>query len=160
LVADARHLFTDVLTSIGVVVGVGLVTVTHYNRLDAIVAMAVGLNIVVTGFNLLRESTAKLMDKALPDEDHAKIVEVLGRHTTETVKFHALQTRESGRHRFVSMHVLVPGAWTVQQGHDLSETVEAEIIAVLPDTTVSTHVEPIEDPRSWADVPTGQHNLE
>ena len=141
-------------------VGVGLVTVTHYDRLDALVAMAVGLNIVVTGFNLLRESTAKLMDKALPDEDHDKIVEVLNRHTSETVKFHALQTRESGRHRFVSMHVLVPGAWTIQQGHDLSETVEAEIIAALPDTTVSTHVEPIEDPRSWADVPTGQISLD
>jgi divalent metal cation (Fe/Co/Zn/Cd) transporter len=122
--------------------------------------MAVGLNIVVTGFNLLRESTAKLMDKALPEEDHAKIVTVLARHTAEHVKFHALQTRESGRHRFVSMHVLVPGEWSVQQGHDLSEQIEAEIIAVLPETTVSTHVEPIDDPRSWADVPAGQHNWE
>lgn len=157
LMADARHLFTDVLTSVGVVVGVGLVTVTHYIRLDALVAMAVGLNIVVTGFNLLRESTAKLMDKALPEEDHAKIVGVLGKHTSDDVKFHALQTRESGRHRFVNMHVLVPGAWTVQQGHDLSEQIEAEIIALLPDTTVITHVEPIDDPRSWADVPSGQH---
>mgnify|MGYP003339023013 CR=1 FL=1 len=81
-------------------------------------------------------------------------------HASDEVKFHALQTRESGRHRFVSMHILVPGAWTVQQGHDLSEKVEAEIIAALPDTTVSTHVEPIEDPRSWADVPTGQHSWE
>jgi cation diffusion facilitator family transporter len=160
LVADARHLLTDVWTSVGVVVGVGLVTVTHYNRLDAIVALAVGLNIVVTGFNLLRESTAKLMDKALPSEDHDLIVGVLASHTSDEVKFHALQTRESGRHRFVSMHILVPGAWTVQQGHDLSEKVEAEIIAALPDTTVSTHVEPIEDPRSWADVPTGQHSWE
>lgn len=160
LVADARHLLTDVWTSVGVVVGVGLVTVTHYNRLDAIVALAVGLNIVVTGFNLLRESTAKLLDKALPDEDHAKIVAVLGKYTSDEVKFHALQTRESGRHRFVSMHILVPGSWTVQQGHDLSEHVEGEIIAALPDTTVSTHVEPIDDPRSWADVPSGQHSWE
>ena len=158
--ADGKHLLTDVWTSVGVIVGVGLVQVTGYLRLDSIVAMAVGLNIIITGFNLLRESTSKLMDKSLSDEDHAAIVAVLKKHECEEVKFHALQTRESGRHRFVSMHVLVPGAWTVQQGHDLSETVEAEIKAALEHTTVSTHVEPIEDPRSWEDVPTGAHTWE
>ena len=69
------------------------------------------------------------MDKALPDEDHLKIVGVLQRHESETVKFHALQTREAGRERFVSMHVLVPGDWSIQKGHDLSEVIEAEIKA-------------------------------
>ena len=158
--ADGKHLLTDVWTSVGVIVGVALVQVTGYLRLDSIVAMAVGINIIITGLHLLRESTSKLMDKSLPDEDHAAIVAVLKKHESDQVKFHALQTRESGRHRFVSMHVLVPGAWTVQQGHDLSETVEAEIKAALEHTTVSTHVEPIEDPRAWEDIPTGSHTWE
>lgn len=155
--ADGRHLMTDVWTSAGVIVGVGLVQVTGYLRLDALVAMAVGINIVITGINLLRESTSNLMDKSLPEVDHQKIVEVLKKFETEEVKFHALQTRESGRHRFVSMHVLVPGAWTISQGHDLLEDLEEAIIAALPDTTVHTHVEPIEDPRSWADIPAGSY---
>jgi len=157
LVADGKHLLTDVWTSVGVIVGVGLVVLTGWQRLDGVVALAVGLNIVVTGVRLLRASTAGLMDKALPDEDHLKIVEVLQRHESETVKFHALQTREAGRERFVSMHVLVPGDWSIQKGHDLSEVIEAEIKALLEHTTVSTHVEPLEDERSWADEPEGQH---
>lgn len=155
--ADGKHLMTDVWTSVGVIVGVALVQVTGYLRLDSIVAMAVGINIIITGLHLLRDSTSKLMDKSLSDEDHTEIVKVLKKYESEEVKFHALQTRESGRHRFVSMHVLVPGAWSIQKGHDLSEEVEAEIKAALPDTTVSTHVEPIEDPRSWEDVPSGSH---
>jgi cation diffusion facilitator family transporter len=157
LVADGKHLMTDVWTSAGVIVGVGLVVVTGWNRLDGIVALAVGLNIIVTGINLLRSSTAGLMDKALSDEDHLKIVEVLTKYESDEVKFHALQTREAGRQRFVSMHVLVPGAWTIQKGHDLSENLEADIIAELPDTIITTHVEPLEDERSWADEPEGQH---
>jgi len=157
LVADGKHLLTDVWTSVGVIVGVGLVVVTGWDRLDGVVAMAVGLNIIVTGINLLRSSTAGLMDKALSDDDHLKIVQVLTKYESDEVKFHALQTREAGRQRFVSMHVLVPGAWTIQKGHDLSENLEADIIAELPDTIITTHVEPLEDERSWADEPEGQH---
>jgi cation diffusion facilitator family transporter len=157
LVADGKHLMTDVWTSVGVIVGVGLVVVTGWNRLDGIVALAVGLNIIVTGINLLRTSTAGLMDKALSDEDHLKIVKVLTKYESDEVKFHELQTREAGRQRFVSMHVLVPGAWTIQKGHDLSENLEADIIAELPDTSITTHVEPLEDERSWADQTEGQY---
>lgn len=157
LIADGKHLMTDVWTSVGVIVGVGLVVVTGWNRLDGIVALAVGLNIIVTGINLLRSSTAGLMDKALSDDDHLKIVNVLTKYESDEVKFHALQTREAGRQRFVSMHVLVPGAWTIQKGHDLSENLEADIIAELPETIITTHVEPLEDERSWADEPEGQH---
>jgi len=155
--ADGRHLLTDVWTSVGVLIGVGAVQLTGWLRLDALVAMAVGLNIIVTGVNLLRESTGALMDKALPVEDHDAIVSVLKKFESETVKFHALQTRQAGRHRFVSMHVLVPAVWTIQQGHDLSEDLEGQIIELLPDTTVHTHVEPIEDPRSWEDEHDGQY---
>ena len=155
--ADGKHLMTDVWTSVGVIIGVGLVQVTGWERLDAIVAMAVGINIIITGYHLLKESTSQLMDKSLSDEDHELIVTVLKEYESDEVKFHALQTRESGRFRFISMHVLVPGAWSIQRGHDLSEEIEAKIIAVLPHATVSTHVEPIEDPRSWEDEPEGQY---
>jgi cation diffusion facilitator family transporter len=155
--ADGRHLLTDVWTSVGVLIGVGAVQLTGWLRLDALVAMAVGLNIIITGVNLLRESTGALMDKALPAEDHDAIVSVLKKFESDNVKFHALQTRQAGRHRFVSMHVLVPAAWTIQQGHDLSEDLEGQIIDLLPDTTVHTHVEPIEDPRSWQDEHDGQY---
>lgn len=155
--ADGKHLMTDVWTSVGVIVGVGLVQLTGWDRLDAIVAMAVGINIIITGYHLLKESTSQLMDKSLSDEDHELIVDVLKQYESDEVKFHALQTRESGRFRFISMHILVPGAWNIQRGHDLSEEIEAKIIAVLPHATVSTHVEPIEDPRSWEDEPEGQY---
>jgi divalent metal cation (Fe/Co/Zn/Cd) transporter len=97
------------------------------------------------------------MDGSLPAEENEIIVSVLQRHQSRTVRFHALQTRESGRARFVSMHVLVPGAWTVTQGHDLLETVETEIRQELPGTWVTTHLEPIEDPRAWEDQPAGSH---
>lgn len=156
LVADGRHLLTDVWTSFGVLVGVGLVYLTGWNRLDALVALAVGLNIVITGVQLLRESTVALMDKSLSDEEHDLIAAVLKKYACDEVKFHALQTREAGRDRFVSMHILVPGDWNIQQAHDLSENVEADIISALPGTTVHTHCEPLDDPRSWADEHDGQ----
>ncbi len=156
LIADGRHLMTDVWTSFGVLVGVGLVYVSGWTRLDALVALAVGVNIIITGVQLLRESTGALMDKSLSAEDHDAIATVLKKYASDEVKFHALQTREAGRDRFVSMHVLVPGSWNIQQGHDLLENVEEDIIAALPGTTVHTHIEPLDDPRSWEDEHDGQ----
>ncbi|HYN57050.1 MAG TPA: cation diffusion facilitator family transporter, partial [Motilibacterales bacterium] len=155
LQADSKHLMTDVWTSGGVIVAVLLVGWTGWLRLDPLIAMAVALNIVFAGLRLIGSSAMGLLDASLPEEENALIVEVLQRHQTGTVRFHALQTRESGRQRFVSMHVLVPGAWTVHQGHDLLEAVEEEIRHVLPDTVISTHLEPIEDPRAWDDQPPG-----
>ena len=149
LQADSKHLMTDVWTSGGVIIAVLVVGWTGWLRLDPSIAMVVALNIVFAGLKLIGSSAMGLLDASLPDEENALIVEVLQRHQTEKVRFHALQTRESGRQRFVSMHVLVPGAWTVEQGHDLLETVEEEIRHVLPDTVIATHLEPIEDPRAW-----------
>lgn len=155
LTADAKHLMTDVWTSGGVVVAVLLVGVTGWLQLDPVIAAAVALNIVFAGLKLIGSSAMGLLDAALPPEENDLIVGILRRHQNRTVRFHAVQTRESGRQRFVSMHVLVPGAWSVEQGHDLLEAVEAEIREALPDTTVSTHLEPIEDPRAWDDQPPG-----
>jgi cation diffusion facilitator family transporter len=151
LVADGKHLMTDVWTSAGVIVGVGLVAVTGWLPLDALVAIAVALNILVTGARLVWSSTSALLDAAMTPDDVATVVAVLDRHRSDTVDFHGLQTRESGRTRFVSVHVLVPGAWTVQEAHDLVEVVEDDLCAALEHLEVTTHVEPREDDRSYAD---------
>lgn len=149
--ADGRHLITDVWTSVGVLVGVLLVALTGWERLDPVVAAIVGVNILVTGYRLVRGSAGALLDAALAPQELAAITAVLDRYRSDDVDFHGLQTRESGRHRFVAVHVLVPGAWTVHRGHDLLEEVEAAIVEALPDTTVHTHLEPREDPRAYDD---------
>lgn len=159
LIADGKHLMTDVWTSVGVVVAVGLVGLTGVERLDPIIAIVVAINILVTGLRLIGASTKGLLDAALPEAEHAQIVEILSRFQSEVVRFHAVQTREAGRQRFVSMHVLVPGSWTIAAGHDLLEAVEEAIRTALPDTNVATHIEPLEDPRSWQDQPTGGLSL-
>jgi cation diffusion facilitator family transporter len=151
LEADGRHLLTDVWTSLGVIVGVALVGLTGIDRLDPLIALAVAVNIVVSGVAIIRRSTRGLMDAALPAADQEVITQVLERHRSATVQFHGLRTRQSGRRAFMSVHVLVPGAWTIQQGHDLVEEIEAELDDRIADLTVTTHLEPLEDPRSFAD---------
>jgi cation diffusion facilitator family transporter len=143
LEADGRHLLTDVWTTGGVVVAVLLVPVTGWLRLDPLIAFLVGCNIVWTGWQLIRRSLDGLLDRALPAEDMAVLTAVLDRHRGQDVEFHALRTREAGHRRFVSVHVMVPGGWTVQQGHDLAHTVEDEIRAELQACEVDTHIEPI-----------------
>ena len=149
--ADGQHLMTDVVTSVGVVVGVGLVALTGWQILDPIVAIGVGINILWTGWKLVSESTAGLMDEALPKETNARIREILAEHTSEQIDFHALRTRVSGARAFMEMHMLVPGAWSVKQGHDAMEDLIDLIRAEFPDLHVTGHLEPIEDPRSYED---------
>jgi len=152
LTADARHLLTDVWTSGGVVVGVGAVAVTGWERLDPLVALAVGVNIVVSGWRLVDNAVGGLMDVALPAADHRTIEAVLDRYRHDhEIRFHALRTRCAGAQKYVSVHVLVPGAWTVQAGHDLLDHLEADIDSALGGAVVFTHLEPVEDPASWAD---------
>ncbi len=150
--ANAHHLMTDVWTSAGVLVGVGAVAVTGWLWLDPLVALAVAANIVWTGVRIVHASILGLMDTALPAAEQAAIVEVLERHVAEDVKYHALRTRQAGPRRFVSVHVLVPGAWTVERGHDLLERMEAEMRAALPLVSVLTHLEPLEDPAAHNDL--------
>lgn len=152
LQADATHLLTDVLTSAGVIAGVAAVTLTGWERLDPLIALAVGVNIVVAGVRLVRHASDGLLDRALPAAERAAVDAVLARHAAERhVRFHALRSRQSGSRRFVSVHVLVPGEWSVQRGHDLLEEVEADLRDVVPGLTVFTHLEPIEDPVSFED---------
>ena len=150
--ADGQHLMTDLWTSVGVVVGVALVGLTGWNWLDSAVAIAVGINIMWTGYRLIRESTDGLMDVSLPKEDNARLREILALHQGDEVDFHAVRTRESGARQFMEMHMLVPGSWTVQQGHDAMEDLIEEINVEFPDLRVTGHLEPIEDPRSYEDM--------
>jgi cation diffusion facilitator family transporter len=151
LEADARHLMTDVWTSIGVIGGVGAVSLTGIGWLDPVVALVVAANIVWTGIALLRRSALGLMDTALPADQLELIHQVLRQYREDGIRYHALRTRLAAARRFASMHVLVPGAWTVQRAHDLAEKIEADIRERLPNTTITIHLEPVEDPRSWAD---------
>lgn len=149
--ADAYHLLTDVWTSVGVVLGIGLVSVTGWLILDPIVALLVAVNIVWTGFQLLRETGSGLLDAAIPEDDQKAIALIMSEYETRGIHFHAMRTRVAGARHFVSFHVLVPGAWTVQQGHDVCEAMEQAIASALPGTDVQTHLEPLEDPVSWDD---------
>lgn len=149
--ADGQHLLTDVWTSAGVVAAVILVHWTGWLRLDPIIAIAVAVNILWAGWKLIRESGLALIDAALPDDEQKNVAEALAAFQAKGILFHAIRTRVAGPRRFVSMHVLVPGRWTVQRGHDLCEEVEAAVREKLPLTTVLTHLEPREDPVSWDD---------
>jgi len=151
LEADGRHLMTDVVTSAGVVIAVLAVGVTGWQKLDPIIAIAVAVNIVLVGLRLLRRAIAGLLDHSVPEEQMAEIRAVLDRYRSQEVQFHALRTRESGRRSFVSFHVLVPGQWSVKRGHDLVERIEADLHAVVPRPTITSHLEPLEDPASYGD---------
>jgi cation diffusion facilitator family transporter len=142
LTADGKHLLTDVWTSAGVIVGVLLVALTGWERLDPIVAALVGVNILVTGFRLVSQSITSLLDAAMPAEDLARVNAVLERMRTRETDFTDVRTRESGRHRFISLTVLVPPDWTVERGHTLADEVEVAIATELPYTEVQTHLEP------------------
>ncbi len=142
LTADGKHLLTDVWTSVGVIVGVLLVAVTSWERLDPLVAAAVGLNILWTGYRLVSGSMSSLLDAALPAEDVTRIDSALAGLRTPEVDFTDIRTRASGRHRFVTLTVLVPGDWTVTRGHDLTDVVGTVIGEALPGSHVQAHVEP------------------
>jgi cation diffusion facilitator family transporter len=148
LEADAKHLMTDVWTSVGVIIGVGLVWLSGWLWLDPLIALIVAGNIVWTGWQLMSHSASGLMDAAIPEEQIAAIEAVLTKYREQGLDFHALRTRQAGRQAFISLHVLVPGEWTVQRGHDVVENIEADIRAVVPFSHLTTHLEPIEDPAS------------
>lgn len=150
LTADGKHLLTDVVTSVGVLIGIVLVSILHWEILDPIVALLVGINIVYTGYGLLRRSVIGLLDAALPAEEAAQIDAVLDRYRNEQhIDFHAVQTREAGRQRFIYMDILVPDDWTVSRAHTVTEEVKSAIAAVLPGATTFAHIEPIDDPSSY-----------
>lgn len=158
LQANSKHLMTDVWTSVGVLGGVGLVAITGWAPLDALVAIGVAINIIWSGVGIVKHSIAGLMDTVLPREEETLIREKIAKILPEGVAYHALMTRQAGARRFVSFHVLVPGAWTVEHGHVLLEKLEVQLTKLLPNMVVFTHIEPIDDPASWSDQKLDHHD--
>src|ERR1043165_6740780 len=152
LEADGKHLMTDVWTSVGVIVGVGLVYLTGWLRLDPILALAVAAHIVWTGIGLVRRSVAGLLDAAISSDEQGELTKLFTEYSKRYgVSFHALRTRQAGRRRFVSFHLLVPDRWTVAKAHQLSEEIESRMRAMVPNASIETHIEPISDPASYDD---------
>jgi cation diffusion facilitator family transporter len=166
LESDGKHLMTDVWTTVGILIGIGVILIANsfeeslvvakqlglndWGILDPIIAIFVALNIVWTGFQLLHRTFAGLMDAALIPSEQAEIIEILEQFVSlEGIAYHAFRTRYSGARRFMSVHILVPGSWTVQQGHDLAELIEQRIADIFDNIDIDTHLEPIEDPVSW-----------
>jgi cation diffusion facilitator family transporter len=143
LTADGKHLLTDVWTSVGVITGVLLVAVTGYARLDPIVALVVGANIIVTGVGLLSRALSGLMDSTIPAPALAELNQLLAEFAGQRgISFHAVQTRAVGRNHLVAVHAVVPDEWSGEQGHELTLDLEAAVAGKLKDTSVQTHVEP------------------
>ena len=152
LEADGHHLITDVWTSAGVIIGVGLVFLTGWLRLDPLVALGVAAHIVWTGLRLMRRSWRGLLDAAIPTEDTGEVTKLFAEYSKRYgVSFHALRTRQAGKRRFISFHFLVPDAWSVAQAHRLSEEIEERIRSLVPHASIFTHIEPISDPSSYED---------
>jgi cation diffusion facilitator family transporter len=152
LEADARHLMTDVWTTVGVLVGIALVGLTGYLRLDPLVAILVAINILVTGYRLIVRSGRGLMDQAMPPEETAAVRSILDSYQARGVSYHALRSRQSAARRFLVAHLLVPGSWTVRKGHQLAEEIETEVGRAIPNSNMVTHLEPIDDPASMRDI--------
>jgi cation diffusion facilitator family transporter len=151
LEADGKHLLTDVWTSAAVLAGLSLVWLTNVHMLDPLIALGVAMNILWTGFDLIRRSFNGLMDHALPAEEQAAVRSAIEERLRPDMDYHALRTRQAGRRRFVDFHLLVPGNLTVQQAHTLTGEIEEAVRAVLPELEVSVHIEPIEDTSAWGD---------
>ncbi len=152
LEADGQHLMSDVWTSIGVVIGVALAVLTGLDWLDPVVGIIVGVKIGWSGVQIFRRSMGGLMDTAIAPQERDTVEHILDNQVEEEVGWHALRTRQSGSRRFVSVHLLVPGSWTVQRAHDMAEGIEKSVRQRINYITVFTHVEPVEDPRSHEDI--------
>lgn len=154
LEADGKHLLSDVVTSVGVILGVIVVKITGLYFLDPIIAIGVALYIVYVGFKLIVRSTNELMDAAIPKDEQQRIVDYLDSLEERNIEYHSLLTREAGYRRFVTFHLLVPGKWSIKQGHDCAEEIEQYIeqMFINSNVTVTSHIEPIEDPISFNDI--------
>jgi cation diffusion facilitator family transporter len=153
LEADGRHLMTDVWTSAGVIAGIVIVKFTGWLIIDPVIAILVALNIIYTGYKLIGRSASGLMDATIPEEDLRKIRVYLDSLQEKQIEYHSLMTRTAGQRKFISLHLLVPGEWTVKQGHDCADDVEETIIGLFDEpVTVSTHIEPVGDPSSMKDI--------
>lgn len=142
---------SDVWTSVGVIAGVGLVALSGWGWLDPAIALLVAANIVWTGWQLMQRSASGLMEVALPQEQQRLITQVFDQYVVLGTAYHALRASQAGRRSFISFHALVPGQWSVQEAHDLVERIESDLGGAIPNCHVTTHLEPIDGPRSMDD---------
>jgi cation diffusion facilitator family transporter len=142
LLADAKHLLSDVVTSVGVLVGVGAVALTGLLWLDPLLAALTAGNILFSGFALMRSSVGGLMDEAVPTEQLGRIRALLAGNAAGAIEAHDLRTRQSGRFTFVEFHLVVPGDMTVADAHAICDRIEAALKAELGTAVITIHVEP------------------
>ncbi len=153
LEADGHHLMTDVWTSVGIFVAVGIVGFTDWFILDPIIALVVAVSIGWTGYKLIRRSVLGLMDTVIDLESAKLATDILDKYVKKLgVDYHAFRTRKSGARKFIYFHLLVPDEWTVKKGHDLAEEIELKILQKIPHSAVFVHLEPLEDPTSFKDI--------
>jgi len=153
LLADARHLLTDVVTSLGVLVGVALVASTGWLVLDSLMAVLVALNILWWGWVLVRQSIGGLMDEAVPDDELEKIRQAISSGAEGALEAHDLRTRHAARATFVQFHLVVPGSMSVAESHEICDRIEGAIKADVPDAVVTIHVEPEDKAKHPGGVP-------
>lgn len=142
LVADGKHLMADVVTSAGVLVGVVLVVVTGIEALDAAVAALVALQVLWSGWGVVRESTSGLLDEAVPEDELSAIRAVISSTAGEAIEAHALRTRHSGKATFIDFHLVVPGGMSVSAAHGICDRVEAALRDRVEGAVTTIHLEP------------------
>jgi cation diffusion facilitator family transporter len=140
--ADARHLWSDVVTSAGVLVGVGLVALTGILWLDPLLAALTAVNILFSGGKLLRESVGGLMDEAVPPATLERIRRIVAEQASGAIEAHDLRSRHAGRHTFLEFHLVVPGDMSVSESHEICDRIEAALKAELEGAIITIHVEP------------------
>lgn len=153
--ADGKHLLTDFWTTAGVILGVFLICLTKINIFDPLLAIFVAINITWTGHKLLHSSLAGLMDVTLPDKENQLVIDTLNSFRQNHISFHGLRTRKAGHISYINVDVLVPGDWSVRRGHDFCVEVENALHEKIPHAQVALHLEAIEDPKSYDDIPVG-----
>lgn len=152
LTADGQHLLTDVWTSAGVILAVFLVSITKWQILDPLIAIFVALNIIFTGYSLIKQSVLGLMDSSVPKNEYEKIKTIIEGHCKKPVVYHDLLTRQSASQMFVTIHILTPNQWTIKKGHDLVDRIEMDLKKHIPRVVFLAHLEPIDDKKSWEDI--------
>jgi len=147
LVADGKHLLVDVVTSLGVLIGVVLVVLTGIEVLDAAIAALVALHVLRSGWGVIRDSTSGLLDESAPAEELARILEVISLNAGDAIETHDLRTRHAGRTTFIEFHLVVPGSMSVERSHEICDRLEATLEKALEGAVVMIHVEPDHEAR-------------
>jgi len=142
LVADGKHLFTDVVSSLGVLVGLGLVLATGWAVLDSILAALVAVNVLWSGWGVIRDSVGGLMDAATPPETLRRIRELISASADGAIEAHDIRTRQAGKMTFIDFHLVVPGAMSVEEAHAICDRIEAKLREAVEDAQITIHVEP------------------